>query len=53
MTTHRVAILALDGVTPLDLAIPAQIFSTRPETPYEVTVCGLGSKVTTTAGFSS
>ncbi|WP_406151543.1 GlxA family transcriptional regulator [Streptomyces sp. NBC_01012] len=52
MTTHRVAILALDGVTPLDLAIPAQIFSTRPETPYEVTVCGPGSKVTTTAGFS-
>ncbi|MFE4969000.1 GlxA family transcriptional regulator [Streptomyces sp. NPDC056660] len=52
MTTHRVAILALDGVTPLDLAIPAQIFNTRPETPYEVTVCGLGSKVATTGGFS-
>jgi len=52
MTTHRVAILALDGVTPLDLAIPAQIFSTRPETPYAVTVCGLGAKVATTAGFS-
>ncbi|MGD6741408.1 GlxA family transcriptional regulator [Streptomyces sp. BH106] len=52
MTTHRVAILALDGVTPLDLAIPAQIFNTRPETHYETTVCGLGSKVTTTGGFS-
>ncbi|WP_405914261.1 DJ-1/PfpI family protein [Streptomyces sp. NBC_00963] len=51
MTTHRVAVLALDGVTPLDLAIPAQIFNTRPDTPYEVTVCGLGSKVATTAGF--
>ncbi|WP_335983308.1 GlxA family transcriptional regulator [Streptomyces sp. CA2R106] len=51
-TTHRVAVLALDGVTPLDLAIPAQIFTARPETPYEVTVCGLGSKVATTAGFS-
>ncbi|MFE2376576.1 GlxA family transcriptional regulator [Streptomyces sp. NPDC059398] len=52
MTTHRVAVLALDGVTPLDLAIPAQIFSTRPETPYEVSVCGLGSEVATNAGFS-
>ncbi|MGQ4515593.1 helix-turn-helix domain-containing protein [Streptomyces sp. DW26H14] len=52
MTTHRVAILALDGVTPLDLAIPSQIFSTRPETPYETTVCGLGSKVMTSTGFS-
>ncbi|MFJ9033688.1 GlxA family transcriptional regulator [Streptomyces sp. NPDC102274] len=52
MTMHRVAVLALDGVTPLDLAIPAQIFNARPETPYEVTVCGLGSKVATTAGFS-
>ncbi|MEV7159841.1 helix-turn-helix domain-containing protein [Streptomyces misionensis] len=52
MTPHRVAILALDGVTPLDLAIPAQIFNTRPETPYEMTVCGLGSTVTTSTGFS-
>ncbi|KAA9166103.1 helix-turn-helix domain-containing protein [Amycolatopsis acidicola] len=51
MTVHRVAVLALDGVTPLDLAIPAQIFSARPETPYEMTVCGLGSTVATTAGF--
>jgi transcriptional regulator GlxA family with amidase domain len=49
---HRVAVLALDGVTPLDLAIPAQIFTARPETPYEVTVCALDSTVTTTAGFA-
>ncbi|WP_435193564.1 GlxA family transcriptional regulator [Streptomyces sp. NRRL F-5630] len=52
MATHRVAILASDGVTPLDLAIPAQIFNSRPETPYEMTVCGLGSTVTTSTGFS-
>lgn len=51
MVKHRVAVLALDGVTPLDLAIPAQIFSARNETPYEMTVCGLGSPVATTAGF--
>ncbi|MEV0210745.1 DJ-1/PfpI family protein [Streptomyces sp. NPDC050788] len=49
---HRVAILALDGVTPLDLSIPAQIFSPRAETPYRTTVCGLGDTVVTTGGFS-
>jgi transcriptional regulator GlxA family with amidase domain len=52
MTVHRVAVLALDGVTPLDLAIPAQIFTARPETPYEMTLCALEPTVTTTAGFS-
>ncbi|MBU3066592.1 helix-turn-helix domain-containing protein [Nocardia sp. NEAU-G5] len=52
MTAHRIAILALDGVMPLDLAIPAQIFSTRPETPYEMTVCTAASRVHTTGGFT-
>ncbi|MET7486754.1 helix-turn-helix domain-containing protein [Streptomyces sp. NPDC005538] len=52
MTVHRVAVLALDGVTPLDLAIPAQIFSARPETSYAMTVCALDRQVTTTAGFA-
>ncbi|MEV0282197.1 helix-turn-helix domain-containing protein [Streptomyces sp. NPDC050610] len=52
MTVHRVAVLALDGVTPLDLAIPTQIFNARPETPYEMTLCALDAKVTTTAGFT-
>lgn len=52
METHRVAILALDGVMPLDLAIPAQVFSARPETPYEMTVCTVGAKVHTTGGFT-
>ncbi|MEU6173661.1 helix-turn-helix domain-containing protein [Streptantibioticus parmotrematis] len=52
MTVHRVAVLALDGVTPLDLAIPAQIFTARPETPYEMTLCALDAKVATTAGFA-
>ncbi|MEU8125379.1 helix-turn-helix domain-containing protein [Spirillospora sp. NPDC049024] len=52
MAVHRVALLALDGVMPLDLAIPAQIFSSRPETSYETTVCGLDAKVHTTGGFT-
>jgi transcriptional regulator GlxA family with amidase domain len=49
MTVHRVAVLALDGVTPLDLAIPAQIFNTRPATHYEMTICGLTPRITTSA----
>ncbi|MFE3877347.1 GlxA family transcriptional regulator [Kitasatospora sp. NPDC059146] len=52
MTVHRVAVLALDGVTPLDLAIPAQIFSSRPETPYEMTLCAPTARVATSAGFA-
>lgn len=52
MTAHRVAILAMGEVLPLDLAIPAQIFSARPETPYETSVCTVDSKVRTTGGFA-
>ncbi len=52
MTPHRVAVLALDGVTPMALAIPAQIFSPRPETPYQLTVCGPTSRVVTTGGLA-
>ncbi|XVQ15222.1 GlxA family transcriptional regulator [Spirillospora sp. CA-255316] len=51
MAVHRIAVLVLDGVTPLDLAIPAQVFGVRVETPYEVTVCALTPQVATTAGF--
>ncbi|WP_260640442.1 GlxA family transcriptional regulator [Streptomyces angustmyceticus] len=52
MTAHRIAILALDGVMPLDLAIPAQIFATRPEAPYETTVCTPAATVHTTGAFT-
>ncbi|MGW4886989.1 GlxA family transcriptional regulator [Streptomyces murinus] len=52
MTVHRIAVLALDGVTPLDLAIPTQIFTAQPETTYEMTLCALDEKVRTTAGFA-
>ena len=51
MAVHRVAVLLLDGVTPLDLAIPAQVFSRRPETPYELAVCALSGQVATSSGF--
>jgi transcriptional regulator GlxA family with amidase domain len=36
---HRVAILALDTVISLDLAIPAQVFGYPDEAPYRVTLC--------------
>lgn len=52
MRTHRVAVLALDGVIPIDLAIPAQIFAPRPETPYELTMCAVTGRVTTSGGFT-
>ena len=37
---HRVAVLVLEGANPLDVGIPAQIFSNRPSMPYDVRVCG-------------
>jgi transcriptional regulator GlxA family with amidase domain len=53
MNKHRVAILALDGVLPIDLGIPTQIFKARPNTPYELVVCGdTEEAVTTSAGFT-
>ena len=45
---HRVAVLALDGVKPFDLGIPAQIFgyTTDPsgEPLYSVATCALGGR---------
>jgi len=35
-----VAVLVLEGAKPLDVGIPAQVFSTRVSMPYEVRVCG-------------
>ncbi|SDO82680.1 GlxA family transcriptional regulator [Actinacidiphila guanduensis] len=49
---HRVAVLALDGVAPLDLAIPLQVFRPREETPYEVTLCGVTEQIAATTGFA-
>jgi len=36
----RVAVLVLEGAKPLDVGIPAQVFSTRASMPYEVRACG-------------
>ncbi|WP_371596838.1 GlxA family transcriptional regulator [Streptomyces sp. NBC_00564] len=53
MRTHRVAVLALPGVFPLDLGIPTQIFNPRAMTHYELTVCGPSrDDVITSAGFT-
>jgi hypothetical protein len=38
--THKLTILALDAVVPLDLAIAAQLMG-YPMAPYDVTICGL------------
>lgn len=53
---HLVAVLALDAVVPLDLAIPAQIFGHReytgPGYPYAFTLCAAeAGPVPTTSGF--
>ncbi|WP_158862274.1 GlxA family transcriptional regulator [Leifsonia sp. AG29] len=37
---HRVCVLVLEGVLPLDLGIPLQVFAERPEYPYRLSVCG-------------
>ncbi|MEV6171627.1 helix-turn-helix domain-containing protein [Streptomyces sp. NPDC051954] len=53
MAPHRVAVLALPSVIPIDLGIPTQIFNERSYTPYELTVCsGTGGSVMTSAGFT-
>lgn len=37
---YRVAVIVLEGAKPLDVGIPAQVFTTRASMPYEVRVCG-------------
>nr|BFF21792.1 hypothetical protein GCM10025730_53130 [Promicromonospora thailandica] len=39
-SNHQIAVLVLEGAKPLDVGIPAQVFSNRPSMPYEVRVCG-------------
>ncbi|MCB1273153.1 MAG: DJ-1/PfpI family protein [Leucobacter sp.] len=38
---RRVAVVVLEGAKPLDVGIPAQVFTTRASMPYEVHVCGV------------
>ncbi|MGW7489419.1 GlxA family transcriptional regulator [Streptomyces sp. NPDC054786] len=53
MAPHRVAVLVLPLVLPIDLGIPTQIFNARHNTPYELTVCsGARGSVTTSTGFT-
>jgi transcriptional regulator GlxA family with amidase domain len=53
--THKVAVLALDGVVAFDLGVPPQVFgsATNPDLSpnYEVLVCATGP-VRSTAGFT-
>ncbi|THC51829.1 helix-turn-helix domain-containing protein [Streptomyces sp. A1499] len=50
---HRVAVLTIEDVLPLDLGIPAQVFTGVPGDPYELTLCGRTSgPVPTAAGFA-
>ncbi|WP_427925454.1 GlxA family transcriptional regulator [Streptomyces sp. cg40] len=52
MDRHRVAVLALDGVYPFELGIPARILGAA-DGRYEVDVCSVdGGPVETNAGFS-
>jgi transcriptional regulator GlxA family with amidase domain len=37
---RRAAVLVLEGAKPLDVGIPAQVFTTRPSMPFEVRACG-------------
>src|SRR5215212_2850272 len=49
---HRVTILALERVVPIDLAIPAQVFDGRDGSPYRATLCAAeAGAVRTTTGF--
>jgi transcriptional regulator GlxA family with amidase domain len=37
--SHRVVVLVLDGVLPMDVGIPLQVFAVRPGFPYRLHVC--------------
>src|SRR3954468_17017023 len=54
---HRVAVLALDGVIPFDLGIPARVlgeaYSAAGRPLYEVVICSIDDQpVRTNAGFT-
>src|SRR3954462_8695043 len=52
MARHSVAILALDQVVALDLAIPSQVFGGYAESPYTALLCGIAvGPVRTNVGF--
>lgn len=52
MDNHRIAVVALDGVTALDLAIPLDVFTVEPGLPYDVRVCGPAERVRASSGLT-
>lgn len=38
---RKIVVVVLEGAKPLDVGIPAQVFTTRPSMPYSVRVCGV------------
>ena len=53
MDPHRVVVLALDRVIPLDFALPVEVFGGSSGLPYHVQVCAPGPTVRTTVGMSA
>src|SRR5690349_4682286 len=49
LPVHRVVVLALDRVIPLDFALPVEVFA---RAPYRVQVCAPASTIRTTVGFT-
>ncbi|MDF3336888.1 helix-turn-helix domain-containing protein [Mycolicibacterium septicum] len=49
---HRIAVVALDGVTALDIAIPIDVFTIDRDVPYELKVCGTSDRVSTASGLA-
>lgn len=52
MDKHRIAVVALEGVTALDLAIPLDVFTLEPGLPYEMRICGMSDRVTVSSGMT-
>lgn len=49
---HRIAVVALEGVTALDLAIPIDVFTVDPDVPYDLNLCGMSDRVRTGSGLT-
>ncbi|SEB11957.1 Transcriptional regulator GlxA family, contains an amidase domain and an AraC-type DNA-binding HTH domain [Mycobacterium sp. 283mftsu] len=49
---HRIAVVALDGVTALDIAIPLDVFTVDSDVPYDLKICGMSDRVSTASGLS-
>jgi transcriptional regulator GlxA family with amidase domain len=49
--SHLIAVVALDGVTALDLAIPMDVFTVDPDAPYDLEICGVSDRVRTASGL--